>query len=394
MLLRPEAVAGPSFQLSFAAIATIVALHGHPRVAALLARRDEGVAARIGRNLLGLILTGVAVEAALMPIALFHFHQSGLYGSLANLIAIPLTTVVVMPAEALALALDLIGMGAPLWWVVAQALDGMIAMSHAVASLPGSLLLLPDMPRAGFALCIGGTLLLCLIVGRSRWWGLLPWLLGIGWTIAVPPPDLLVTGDGQHLAVRGDDRRLYLLRARAGDYVRDQIGEAMGSEADAAPVATMAGARCSPDFCRLTLVRGGRQWRILASRSTYRVDWQTLVAACRWADIVVSDRRLPRACTPRWLNADGALLRRSGGLAIRLDAPKGRALTIHSVAEERLGKPWADPPTIAPPRQPWAPQRTMTEGTRMMKVTRMTEGTRPVPPPSLPAIGRESPVSP
>ena len=44
-----------------------------------------------------------------MPLALYHFHRSGLYGVGANIIAIPLTTFVIMPLEAAALALDPIG---------------------------------------------------------------------------------------------------------------------------------------------------------------------------------------------------------------------------------------------------------------------------------------------
>ena len=46
-----------------------------------------------------------AVEFALVPFALYHFHKAGLYGVAANLIAIPLTTFVVMPLEAGALLL-------------------------------------------------------------------------------------------------------------------------------------------------------------------------------------------------------------------------------------------------------------------------------------------------
>ena len=62
---------------------------------------------------------GVAVELALMPIAAFHFHKAGLYGAAANIVAIPLTTFVVMPAEALALAFDAAGLGAPFWGLIA-----------------------------------------------------------------------------------------------------------------------------------------------------------------------------------------------------------------------------------------------------------------------------------
>jgi competence protein ComEC len=46
---------------------------------------------------------------------LFHFHRAGFYGALANVVAIPLTTFVIMPLEALALLFDLVGLGAPFW---------------------------------------------------------------------------------------------------------------------------------------------------------------------------------------------------------------------------------------------------------------------------------------
>jgi competence protein ComEC len=48
------------------------------------------------------------------------------------------------------------------------------------------------------------------------------------------------------------------------------------------------------------------------------VPVDALKRACAEADIVVSDRRLPAACRPRWLKADRPMLERSGGLAITL----------------------------------------------------------------------------
>ncbi|MEO5494690.1 MAG: ComEC/Rec2 family competence protein [Sphingomonas sp.] len=125
LLLWPEALVGPSFQLSFAAVAAIVALHEQPTVRRWFLKRDEAWWRKAGRELGSLLLTGVVVEAALAPIALYHFHKSGLYGAFANIVAIPLTTFVIMPAEALALALalDAIGLGAPFWWVTARRSD-------------------------------------------------------------------------------------------------------------------------------------------------------------------------------------------------------------------------------------------------------------------------------
>jgi competence protein ComEC len=47
---------------------------------------------------------------------------------------------------------------------------------------------------------------------------------------------------------------------------------------------------------------------------------EALRRACAEADIVVSDRRLPAACRPRWLKADRDFLERTGGLSISIGA--------------------------------------------------------------------------
>src|SRR5690606_27391441 len=117
LLLWPEALVGPSFQMSFAAVIAIVALHGAAPVRAFLAPREEGWPVWIARRVAMLLMTGVVIEIALMPIVLFHFHRAGLYGALANVVAIPLVTFVSMPLIALALLLDVVGGGAPVWWL-------------------------------------------------------------------------------------------------------------------------------------------------------------------------------------------------------------------------------------------------------------------------------------
>src|SRR3546814_2668964 len=99
------------------------------------------------RSLLSLFLTGIAVELTLSPIALYHFHQSGILCAFANIVAIPLTTFVIMPVEALALLLDLVGLGAPAWWITGQALDLLLALAHFIASRPGSMAMLPVFPE-------------------------------------------------------------------------------------------------------------------------------------------------------------------------------------------------------------------------------------------------------
>lgn len=345
LTLWPEALVGPSFQLSFAAVTTIVALHGHPRIRALFAAHEEPRWRRIVRGGASLLLTGLVVEAALAPIALFHFHKAGLYGAVANIVAIPLTTFVVMPAEALALALDSVGLGAPAWWVVRAALDLLLGVAHAVASAPGSVAGLPTMADGAFVLMVAGGLWLALWRTRWRGLGLLPLAAGALWAAMTPNPDLLVTGDGRHVAVASGDGYA-LLRERAGDYTRATLSETAGFQGALMPFEAVPGARCSPDSCIVRIERGGRRWTVLATRSGQILPWDALIRACDAADIVVSERRLPRACRPRWLLLDPPHLAHSGGISLTLSDQRIRA------ARPDSAHPWIDPPTIAPPRKP------------------------------------------
>lgn len=338
LLIWPESLVGASFQLSFAAITAIVGLHEHPRIRAATMRRDEAVAARLVRGMLSLLLTGLVVEIVLAPIALFHFHKSGLYGALANIVAIPLTTFVVMPLEAAALLLDGIGLGAPLWWATGQSLDFLLWIARNVASLPGAFATLPSIPNTAFAAMLGGGLWILLWRSRPRWLGLLPFAAGALHAATVPAPDLLVTGDGRHLAVRSDDGRVALLRDRTGDYMRDLLAERSGELDPLVDLDAASGARCGRDMCLVSLMRGGRTWRIAATRSPYRLSRAAFAETCRVADIVVSDRRLPRSCAPRWLKLDKSLLSKTGGLAISLASPQ-----IESVLAPGDDHPWRRP---------------------------------------------------
>lgn len=346
LLLWPEALMGPSFQMSFAAVTAIVALYESKRVRGWFERREEGWAPRLGRGVVSLLLTGLVVEIALTPIALFHFHKSGVYGALANIVAIPLTTFIVMPLEAAALFFDLVGLGAPFWWATEQALRLLLSIAHAAANAPGALAMLPAMPGGAYALMVAGGLWIALWRTRVRAAGLVPVMAGALWALATPMPDLLVTGDGRHLALRTAAGEMALLRDRAGDYVRDMMAENGGVDAELPALDGQDGARCSPDLCLADVERGGRRWRMAAVRSSYLVPWREMIAVCRDADIVVAERRLPSGCTPRWLKLDRTMLARTGGVAITLAATPG----VRTVREAGARHPWIAPATVMPPR--------------------------------------------
>ncbi len=347
MLLWPEAVVGPSFQMSFASVLAIVALHASEPVRQFLTHRDEGWGMRLARQLALLLITGLVIEFALMPIAFYHFHRAGVYGALANVVAIPLATFVSMPLIALALFLDSVGAGAPVWWLAGKSLGLMLGLAHWTASLPGSVNHLPAMGAASFLLFVGGALWLALWRGRVRLLGLVPVCAAVISLALLRPPDVLISGDGRHVGITGEiGERLLVLREGKSSYARDNLTEVAGMSGTVRTLAEWPGARCSPDFCVVELHRGGRTWRLLIARGKEPVSERELAAACSRSDIVIADRWLPSSCRPHSLKADRTLLDRTGGLAIDLQRAR-----ITTVAEAQGRHGWWREPLARPARK-------------------------------------------
>ncbi len=335
LALWPESLVGPSFQMSFAAVIAIVSLHNVQRIRDFLAPREQSWLRLLARRSAILFLTGLVIELALMPIVLFHFHRAGVYGAAANLIGIPLVTFISMPLVALALLLDLVGAGAPVWWLVGHSLDLLLAIAHFFAEQPGSVKLAPRIGMGAMALYLAGALWLALWQGRARLWGFLPVTLAAVLMASEPVPDILISRDGRDIGIANEADRLLVLRDSEGGYAQDNLLELAGTDRRPIPIAQWQGSRCSPEFCMLTIARGGREWAILVARNRDLVAERALAAACRNVDIVVADRYLPRSCRPRWLKADRRFLDVEGGTAIYLTAQR-----IETVAEDQGSHGW------------------------------------------------------
>jgi len=158
LLSWPESAIGPNFQMSFAAVLAIIALSTSALVRAFLAAREEPWSIPPARRVAMLFATGVVIELALIPIVLFHFHRAGLYGALANVVAIPLVTFGSMPLIALGLVFDPVGAGAPFWWAVERSLEPLLAIAHVTASQPGAVRLMPQLSGSAIALFVSGGL--------------------------------------------------------------------------------------------------------------------------------------------------------------------------------------------------------------------------------------------
>ena len=96
----------------------------------------ERAASRLVVFFAGIVLSTLIASAAVAPFAAYHFHKSQQYAVLANLIALPLCNVLVMPAALAALIAMPLGLEALPLWVMGWGIEAMVWVARRVADTP------------------------------------------------------------------------------------------------------------------------------------------------------------------------------------------------------------------------------------------------------------------
>jgi competence protein ComEC len=254
LLVAPAEILGPSFQMSFGAVLALIA--GHDALRPWLARlRGDRAWWRRGMLLLtGLVLTSILAGAATAPFGLHHFGRLQIYGVVANAVAVPLTSLLIMPAAVLAvLALPFGLQDLPLR-AMGWGVEAVLAVARLVAGWPGAAPALVPLPGWGLGLAAFGFCWLCLWRGGLRLLGVPAILVGMAASIVSPPPDLLVSADARLVALRTSEG-VYLHRMPgARNFTAEAMLRAMGATR-ALPLpdqgAVAGGAiDCTPTACR------------------------------------------------------------------------------------------------------------------------------------------------
>jgi competence protein ComEC len=336
LLLRPDAMVGPSFQMSFAAVLALIAAYEGSREWRAARRAEAGPLRRAFLYLGGLILTSLIAGAATAPFAIYHFNRFSEFSVVANLLAIPLTGFWVMPwavAACLLMPFGLEGLAlVPMGWGI----EGVIWIAQAVAGWPGAVLLLPAMPLAGLILVTLGGLWLCLWRRPWRYWGMVGIVLGMASMLLTQTPDILVAEDGKLVAVKAADGQLVLNSRRDSLATETWLRRAGQSESDRWPSqGEGAGGLLTCDSLGCLYRQAGHN---------VALAWSTeaLLEDCAEADLVISLEPVRKPCPSAKRVIDRFDLWRQGGHAIWL---RPGFIEVETVAERRGNRPWvARPP--------------------------------------------------
>ena len=362
LALSPSAVMGPGFQMSYAATLALVVGYS------VWQRRGESGAGRAMPGFLKPLSIGWTFIAGVfatsliggLSTALFsieHFHRIAVWGLPANLLAMPVISLVVMPAGLAALILMPIGLDWLPLKLMGAGLDLVILIAKWTASLGGEVVT-GRMHGWLFAGLTASLILLAIMRSRLRFAGLvlaIP-LLGLNWLLpAVPRPDLVIHEEGRLVGlVRGDriattalrpagfifeqwQRALpswhhlkpFVERSAARKQSRERMGEAEKRAAIAILDRDLRDLPTGRFRCREGQWCAARAWN--GARIIMMETRELIGAACDRADLVVTPARLTWGdCRSGATLLSATELRRTGTVEILLDPENIRQFRITS----------------------------------------------------------------
>ncbi len=334
LLTTPESLLTASFQMSFAAVVALVAFYESRRVRI----RELAATARAltgGRILLyigGVAATTLIASIATGLIGLHHFGRIAVYGLPANLLAVPMTALWVMPWAVVAAILMPLGLESWPLWAMGWGIDAVLAVARTVASWPGAVRLVPAMSGIGLGLVAAGGLWLGLWRKPWRYAGILGILGGLATVPLTARPDILVADSGRLMAVRLADGTLSLSDGRRERYAARLWLESNGQEEG--PLWSRSGATSDG---RLMCDPLGCIYRVDGHRVALVRDGRALDDDCRIATILISAVPVRRGCSGPRLIIDRFDMWRHGAHALWLDTGEVRVRTVNG---SQCQRPW------------------------------------------------------
>jgi competence protein ComEC len=207
-------------------------------------------------------------------------------------------------------------------------IDWMIVVTQWVAALPGAVGRMAAFGIGPLIAASAGIVLLGLLRTQLRWIGAILLLLATLWALLLPQPDVLISGDGHNVGVRGRDGRMHLMRTAKDAFL---LKEWLAADADARlptdPSLTQ-GVACDDSGCVAPIADGGLV--------TLAVKPDALSDDCERAALVVSARPAPAAC--RAAVVDFERLRRQGAMALRRTRD---GFAVDAVKPKGVDRPWS-----------------------------------------------------
>ncbi|SMX42580.1 ComEC/Rec2 family competence protein [Actibacterium lipolyticum] len=204
LLMQPESVTEPGFQMSFSATTALVAVFG--------ALRDWPEnwwrMPRWAQPVLAVVVSSLVAGGATAPFGAAHFNQVAQYGLFANLLTVPLMGILVIPAAVVAGLLAPFGVAGIALDVMRLGIGWILFVAEYVAGLDGSTWPVPAPSDWVLPIFTIGALWLILWQGRWRLLGAVPASLAFVLWAQTSRPQLLISDNGSLMGLMTEQGRV------------------------------------------------------------------------------------------------------------------------------------------------------------------------------------------
>ena len=347
---EPESILSPSFQMSFAAVAGLMAfaVHVQQKATHVEGMPVYSLVVRLMKQALWAIIllfvTTIIATLATAPFSVYHFQVLNPLGLIGNALALPFISFIVMPGAVLGVVLYPFGLDAPVWWVMGLAVQYVLAISAWIASFDGASVVAHAFSGMTLVCFVLALLMSTLLKTFLRLLGLVPLIVGFYGVLNVTVWDILIDRDGQGAAVRAANGRMIIM-GRPSSFVVEQWLKASGDKRSSDDESLQEGLKCDLLGCVIQLPSG------------YNVAFINEHAAffedCARADIIISKLYAPSYCKGRHV-FDRKRLNTTGSVAIALktqkaqtqdvfNAPIDHMETTRSLQFPNAQRPWMRP---------------------------------------------------
>ena len=214
LIIRPVSLTGPGFQMSFAATTALVASFNGLRRFDWWHRFGHG-RVRFFRPLFVVAFTSFVAGLATAPYSAFHFNGISQFGLIANVLAVPVMGLAVMPAAVVAIILAPAGLAQPALLVMSYGIAHILRVANWIAGLDSAVWRVPSGPDLTLALTTIGLLVLLLLRGPMRLIGVAPVALALHLWVSHERPLLLIAENGRTFGLQTQSGRV--LSAKRGN---------------------------------------------------------------------------------------------------------------------------------------------------------------------------------
>ena len=221
LLIAPESLMLPSFQMSFSAVIALVS--GYEALRQPLSEwsvKKEG-SRRFFLYLSGILISTILATAATTPYVIYTFNRFTLHAIPANLVSIPLLSFAIMPLLVIFLCFSFFGLEGWVVYPLKLSIGWMTAIGIEIGSWPGSVLLVHAMSPLGLGLFTLGALWLALWKTSWRWAGWIGIVSCVGIMWVNRPPDLYVLAEKKLISFAGERQKVWVNSLRSGRFARE-----------------------------------------------------------------------------------------------------------------------------------------------------------------------------